>query len=260
MEVLLPPVIPGGGVASSGHVPFRMASRFPGFVWFLIAVGLALCFAAGLGLRRHVYQAQVRAIGFEPPFTLESALYFRRVAQIHDTGRLTIQDSAIEVPDGICVPEIYTVGSEFVYAGLARLLPASMPLSQRLRWLECGWFCLGIPLLALWVGVWRRSVMAGAFAGLTYAVMLAAVIRSTGQELSRENFALPLFIGCWALQAAAASAARSGAARGIMGVGSAVLLALSWAAWDMIRYVLGLWILSAWVAWLLGRFWCRCIS
>lgn len=224
----------------------------PRLAWLLIGAGLVACYAAGLGLRRSVYEAQVRAIGFEPPFTLESALYFRRVAQVYDTGRLITRDPAVETPEGIVVPETYSVGSEFVYARLARLFPATMPLAERLRWLECGWFCLGIPLMAVWIGRWRRSVIAGAFAGLTYAVMLAAIIRSTGQELSRENFALPLLIGCWALQVFAAST-RRGAVRWVLGMASAVSLALAWSSCDMIRYVLGLWLLGAWAAWLLGR-------
>jgi hypothetical protein len=73
------------------------------------------------------------------------------------------------------------------------------------------------------------------------------VIRSTGQEISHENFALPLLLGHLALQAAARSVARGAVwVRG----GSLALLGLALATWDLVQYYLLLWMLwSAWLWW-----------
>ena len=127
----------------------------------LLFLSLAAVFAAGVGVRRAVYQAQVKVIGQEPPFTLESALYYRRVAQVFEGGRIPERDADLQYPEGVVAAETDTLGSEYVYAALARLFPGSMPLAARLRWIEVAWFCLGIPWMALWIrwrsgNAWRR--------------------------------------------------------------------------------------------------------
>jgi hypothetical protein len=210
--------------------------------WILcIVIGLTCLYGLGLGMRRAVLAAQYRQVGPVLPFTLESALYKRRVQQVVDTGRLPRVDIDVQYPDGVVVAETYTVGSEYVYSRLSRWFPASMALAERLRWLEGGWFCLGIPLLAIWVGFTFRSPWAGLVAGAFYAVSLGAVIRSTGQELIRENFALPLLLGHLALDAVAR---HRGPPRGAVVAAAASSLCLAWAmtAWDLVQFYVGLWV------------------
>ena len=116
-----------------------------------IGLGLLLLYTLALGTRRAVLEAQYRKVGSDLPFTLESALQYRRVKIVHDTGRLPPVDVLIQYPEGVENRTTYNVGSESLYAAAARAFPASVPFANRLRWVEAAWFCLGIPLLACWL-------------------------------------------------------------------------------------------------------------
>ena len=212
-------------------------------------VGLLLLYSAGLAVRRVVLEAQFRFAGDILPFTLESALNFRRIEQVYYTGTMPEVDHAVEFPSGVAVRRTDTVGAEYVYALLARAFPIAFPLADRIRWIEVAWFCLGIPLMALWVWWWRRSAWGAAIAAGFYAVALSSVARSTGQEISHENFALPLLIGHLAFNALA-SGGQGGILRRI-GVGlSALLLALALATWDLVQFYVMLWMVIHWVRFL----------
>ncbi|MFH1477477.1 MAG: hypothetical protein ABIH24_08320 [Verrucomicrobiota bacterium] len=174
----------------------------------LAVLGLAALFSAGLAIRRVVLSAQFEQYGRPLPFNLESALEFRYVRMLFDcpssagdTWSIPRLDKAVQAPEGVVVRETYTLGAEYVYAAIARLFPRTLPLDERVRWIAAAWFCLGIPLMSLWLWAWKRSIWAAGIAGAYYAVALAAVMRSTGQELQHENFALPFLIAHWALGA-----------------------------------------------------------
>lgn len=200
-----------------------------------IVMGMVLLYTLALGARRVVLETQYDRFGDDLPFTLESALYYRRVKMLFDTGRLPQVDKAIQYPEGVDVRRTYTVGAEYVYAALARAWPKDTPIAARLRWLESGWFCLGIPFLALGLYGWRRSWWAAGVGAGFYAVALSSVMRSTGQELSHENFALPLLVAHGALDVTARRAMRRGAAAWCS-VLSSVLLALALCAWDLVQF------------------------
>ena len=203
-------------------------------------MGLLLLYAVGLAVRRVVLDAQFRSAGKTLPFTLESALHFRRIEQVFYTRTMPDVDYAVEFPSGIVVRESDTVGGEYLFAALARLFPLMMPLADRVRWIESAWFCLGIPLMALWMWWWRRSAWGAVIAACFYAVALSSVSRSTGQEILHENFALPILIGHLAFNTLAARAR----ARMLwwIGVGlSALLLALALATWDLVQFYVMLW-------------------
>ena len=184
------------------------------YIKILLAVlGLVALFSAGLAMRRVVLSAQFEQYGRPLPFNLESALEFRYVRMLAETGHIPRLDKAVQAPEGVVVRKTYTLGAEYVYAAAARLFPGAMPLDDRVRWIAAAWFCLGIPLISLWLWAWTRSIWAAGIAGAYYAVALAAVMRSTGQELQHENFALPfllahLALGAWAKRISAANAQR----------------------------------------------------
>lgn len=201
----------------------------------MIALGLLLLFTAGLGVRRVVLEEQYRRRGEQMPFTLESALFYRRIKMLYDTGSLPKPDQLVQYPEGVDSARTYTLGAEWVYAAGARLLPGGWPVAERVRWLEAAWFCLGLPFLALGVWSWRRSWLAAALSSLGYAVAVSSVIRSTGQELSHENFALPLLIAHWALDVAARQAVRNRASTFLSAAG-ALALALALCTWDLVQY------------------------
>jgi hypothetical protein len=208
----------------------------------LAILGLLALFAAGLLIRRTVLQAQYVGYGRILPFNLESALEFRYVRMLFLGQALPEIDRQIQVPAGVNVRQTYTIGAEYVYAWAAHLWPADALLSERVRWVAAAWFCLGIPLLSLWLWWWLRSAWAAGIGGAYYAVALAGVIRSTGQELSHENFALPILIGALAAGAFARTRRSLGAFLGAAAL-AAVLFAWSLACWDLIQFVVGVWAL-----------------
>lgn len=194
-------------------------------------------------MRRVVFAVQQHAYGSdEIPFTLESALEYRLTRILYETGSLPASDEKIEVPDGINRYETYTLGAEYVYAALSHILPHVWSLTGRVRWVALVWFCLGIIGMIYWVRNLSGSWSGGLAAGCLYAFSAAAVVRSTGQELSHENFALPLLLAHLAC-----------AARSELGVGwrvwvaammSAVFLAAAAATWDLIQFYLYLWMIG----------------
>lgn len=210
-------------------------------------MGLVLLFLLALGARRAVLEAQYRKVGDDLPFTLESALQYRRIKIIHDTGQLPARDPMVQYPEGIPNRTSYNLGSEYLYAAAAHVFPDYMPFANRLRWLESGWFCLGIPLLALWLRVWRRNSWCAGVGAAFYAVALSSVMRSTGQELSRENFALPILIA-HLLADAVGARSNHGWSRIAWNLLSASLLALALASWDLVQYFIMLR-----MVWMAGR-------
>ena len=208
--------------------------------WVRAALLLAL-FAGAVATRRHVLGAQreLTADG-SVPFTLESALAFRRIQMAYRDGDVPKIDRGIQYPDGVVARELDTLGAERLYARAARAWPGLMPLAEKVRWLGVLWFCLGIPGLYFWVR-WMGGGAFGGFCGAAfYAVAISAVARSTGQELSHENHALPLLIWHLAADAWAARRAGSAGARRAGGCAAAALAALALAAWDLTQFYLAL--------------------
>lgn len=199
-------------------------------------------------MRRTVLAVHYQAIGPDMPFTLESALHYRRVKMLFDRGFLPDVDPAIQHPEGIRIREIDAVASEPVQAWLARWFPEHMPFPDRIRWIEAGWYCLGIPLLALALRIWTGSWLGGFTGGALYGVMLATVLRSTGQEISRENFALPFLMAAFVFAAASfrrVSLEDSVSPRQAERIPPvlfsflfAVFMSFALTGWDMIQYVI----------------------
>lgn len=212
-----------------------------------ITLALLVLYGLGIGIRRHVVEQQMPDRGRPLPFTLESALQFRSVRAIYMGQGLPVVDKDIQIPGGVRTFAHDTVGAEYLVAWLAHLWPAEITLTDRVRWISVAWFCLGIPWMAVWIRRLTGSWEGGLFAALFYAVSLASVIRSTGHEISHENFALPLLIAHLALVAGPRAAGRVGFARM---AASALCLAGALATWDLVQYYLLLWGLAAAVRWL----------
>ena len=155
-----------------------------------------------------------------------------------DRGFLPEIDEAIQYPEGIKIREIDSVSSEPLVAFMARIFPEAMPFPDRIRWIEASWFCLSIPLMALALRLWTGAWIPGLAAAFLYAVSLAAVLRTTGQEISRENFAFP-----WLLAACATAAGyyRSNGSRSVIWLaGFSLASAFTLIGWDMMQYMVGL--------------------
>ena len=195
---------------------------------------LAALFASGLAVRRAVLLAQYESYGRPLPFNLESALNFRYVRTLYETGSLPVVDKKVQYPGGVVVRKTYETGTEYICAFLARFFPAHIPLDERVRWISAGWFCLGIPALILWIWWWQGSLWGAVLGGAYYALSLASVIRSTGEQLSHENFALPLLIGHFAVSVLADRKNIRFLWFICLAVLSAILLAGALMIWDLI--------------------------
>ncbi len=203
-------------------------------------IGLVLVFLSGVAIRHTVLEAQYKRHGRDMPFTLESALHYSLLEAYDLLGYMPRHEYGIQYPEGVDLWETYSVGSEYVVAPLAGLLPGSLSFAERVRLVYILWFSLGIPFFALWVWALSGSRLGGLASALLYGVCTAAVIRSTGQEISRENFAIPLLVGHLA---AAAWTGRGvgGRKKILLEVTSALLLAVALVTWDMIQFYLVFW-------------------
>ncbi|MCX7818098.1 MAG: hypothetical protein N2652_02650 [Kiritimatiellae bacterium] len=199
-----------------------------------IGAGMVALWAGGLAVRRHVVEFQLPDRGRPLPFTLESALSYRAIRMIYAGQGLPVIDRDLLVPVGVRTFAEDTVGAEYVYAALCRVLPADITLTDRIRWVSVGWFCLTSPLVVVWVRRMTGSWAAGFVAGGLHAVSLASVIRSTGQEISHENFALPWVLAHLAFCAGPLGAGGRTFARW---AGAALMLAVALASWDLVQYV-----------------------
>ncbi|MCS6771275.1 MAG: hypothetical protein NZ740_04540 [Kiritimatiellae bacterium] len=217
----------------------RVPSSIPWLKYLSILIAMAGFYSLAYVARRGIVEAQYRVIGPNLPFTLESALYYRRIKIVHDTGQLPTHDPMVQYPEGINPWRTYTAGAEYVYAALARRFPDSIPFADRLRRIEAGWFSLAIPLVGLGL-FWRyRSWTAAAWSMGFYAVSISSVLRSTGLELSHENFAIPLLALHGAALAFSDSVVirhRRWLAHGV----SAAALAGALCTWDLVQYYIGL--------------------
>ena len=205
---------------------------------------LMLVAACGLAVRRHVYRVQAARYEKPLPFTQESAVQFYLVRRTMENG-LPALDRNIGYPEGVNVRETFSIGAEYLYSLLSRLLPEGMDLHEKLRWIETVWFCSGIVVVGLiTLALIGRNLMGVAVASTFYAVCPAAVVRSSGIELSRENIAFPL-IALHLLVVVLLCAGKSGAKR--TWIGSAAAAGIAGSAlvlWDMTQFyltVLALW-------------------
>ena len=144
------------------------------------------------------------------PFTGESALLYRYAEVIAEDKGIPELDCSAQYPEGLLVKHQLSLGWEFIAGFIYRLFPrGKITFHSFVRYFTPLFFSIGIiPLfLIIMQGGFRekadceirdtryeiRNMSIGAIAGtLFYAVSLPAVIRATGQEISRENYCLPL--------------------------------------------------------------------
>ena len=214
-----------------------------------VAIAVALYFLA-VAVRLFVLSSQIRENHGALPFTRESAIQWWMTREVHDTGALPSPTRSLQHPDEVDLRRMHSVGAEYAYAALARLLPGSLPLDQRVRWASVLLFCLSVPLLSLYAReIFQRSHLAQGLTGLLAAVCAANVARSSGVELSRENFSLPFFAAFLWLEARSLRESRSRASA----LTAALCAGVAVCTWDMVLVGLWLWWLCRYAAWFRGR-------
>lgn len=228
-----------------------MNNRF--FRWLCLGcLGLGL-WGGSVAVRRAVLEQQTRTAGeMEAPFILEAALQHRMTLEVYENGTFRDFDPKVQYPDGVHRWKTYSIGAEFVYAALARLLPDTMSPVSKFRWVSTALFCLAVPFAALWAGLGWRSWTAGIFCGLLLMVSPAFVVRSSGLALSRENLAFPFLCLFLVLEQVSERQKGEGISWMLL-AGTALAAGLAQSFWDFSQYFFGLWALAHAAGYFSGR-------
>ncbi len=202
------------------------------------AAAVVLIYVLAVGLRWSISStletAMKPAAADELPYTLESALLFHYADEYRKTGRIPTVDERAQVPEGLEVHRELSLGKGIVAARLYNGVGVrGMSFQRFARRFDAAWYCLGIVPLFFLVQGRTRSLLAGSLAALLLAGAYTAVVRSTGLEFSRENFALPLiFAHFWLFDTGLRTR------RLAPSVAAAVLLAVALATWDLTQLYL----------------------
>ncbi len=130
-----------------------------------------------------------------PRFAAEGAAHFRYTEVIARGGMVPSIDVKAQYPEGLNVYRETSIGMEYLYGWMYRLIPFGKPdLAAFVRFFTAFFFSLSIvPLALLAVRLWG-TYGAGAVTAALFAVVLPLTSRSNGFELIRENVTLPLLI------------------------------------------------------------------
>lgn len=170
----------------------------------------------------------------QPRFAAEGAAHLRYTERLARGEPIPALDRAAQWPEGLRVFRETSIGMEYLYGFLYRLIPGGKPdLVPFLRFFVPLIFSLAIfPLASLAALLWgRRS--SGILSALLFAVSLPLVARSSGFDLIRENLTFPLIIfHLYFFVSASVRGARRDA------ILSAVFLALALATWQGMQFYL----------------------
>ncbi len=165
-------------------------------------------------------------------FTLESALLFR-YARLSIDGGIPEHDAQIEYPYGVNPYKTFSIGGGVALAHLYKLMQEIDPTKQSLeefhRYFMPMYFVIVSMLAVFFIGfVCSEKYWIALGMAIWYGVCIPSVIRSTGQEFMRENFALPLIFWHVGLFVYALKTKKT-----LFYFISGILLAVAWRLWDM---------------------------
>lgn len=131
----------------------------------------------------------------QPRFAAEGAAHYRYTSLVARGEPVPSLDVKAQWPEGLDVFRETSIGMEYVYGILYRLVPgAGTDLARFLRFCAPFIFSLAVfPLAALSAALWNRR-SSGILTAVLFAVALPLVARSSGFDLIRENLTFPLII------------------------------------------------------------------
>lgn len=145
-----------------------------------------------VGLKYYVFRSSLA--GHPNPFTMESAFYYRYVILTDKGEPIPKPDTKMQMPDGIDVVREESYGMEWVLGMTHRIWPfRTISLENYVRF-----FVLfsSVPIIIavyIWASGLYRSSLAGLLGACLYGFSWAVILRTIGQSLIREYFALPFF-------------------------------------------------------------------
>ena len=175
------------------------------FLCFSIVVFLAFL------IRTYDYNREANRIGSFVPFTLESAMMYSYAREIAKNGCLPDKDKKLIGTDDISINRQMSISMEYFLGYGYRLkslfFPAKKSITSRYgdnsnfsQWARFQirlWISLSAGLIFLWLLILRCSWIFSILGGLLFAVSPAAIARATGQDLIRENFAVPIILAAF---------------------------------------------------------------
>jgi len=186
-----------------------------------ILICLALSYTLCLGIRlaiRHNIEEKHGQISF----TMDGAfLYYFSQAVADGKNISEIQDLA-QQPEGFNASEKISLTPDYVLGFIYRHFFKSIPYENFLRIAQPAFLSLSVLMAFVLVLLISKNAMGGLWAALLYGLSLASIVRSTGLEYSRENFALPLVFFHFLLQSGKKNILKDILAGGVLCLGLVV--------------------------------------
>ena len=200
-------------------------------------------------MRTYDYNREASQIGSFVPFTLESAMMYSYSRDIAAKGYLPDKDKALVGMDDISVNRQMSISMEYFLGYGYRLKNLIFSVNNKIskygdnsdfsQWARLQiwiWISLSAGLIFLWLLILRCSLVFSVLGGILFAVSPAAIARATGQDLIRENFAIPIILATfvcyfWYL--------RKPKKYKLVLFGLSIFGAL--ASWDMVQLCFGVW-------------------
>lgn len=130
----------------------------------------------------------------ELPFTLESAMLFYYANYYHENHHYPNYDIRVQYPEGVDVKKTFSVGYGMAASWISPFFIKKISYQKYMKIFTPAFFCLGVVgiyLLSLYLS---NSMGVSVIVSVFYGTALPSLIRSTGIEFSRENFAIPWII------------------------------------------------------------------
>jgi len=169
------------------------------------------------------------------PFTLENALLFHYAEQFAEKGTVPRIDYRAQYPEGLQVSKKLSLGKGLAAGVVWRLLPLKVEFADFVRIFDVVVFSTGAIAMYLLVVTLTGNRMGAVAAAAFYAIAFPAVLRSTGMEFSRENFALPFLFFHTYLYARSLKSSSP-----LSSIIAAVFMAVAVSTWDMSQLYLTL--------------------
>lgn len=214
---------------------------------FFVCILLLLFIAAAYHIRVSTWKIQENKAGQPLMFTLESALLFR-YTDLALNNAIPEKDMLVEYPEGVEPRHIFSIGGgvilSYIYKMFRTVFPDSIDFERFYRYAIPAYFVAIIIPVVFFIGLMvSGSYLMSLIMAFWYGIALPSVMRSTGQEFMRENFALPLiFAHCAFL----IQGMKNG--RWYSFLTSGILIGCAWCLWDMSHlylYMLALFFLFA---------------
>ncbi len=206
----------------------------------IIIVLLAVIYFAGVFLRLEYRLFSESKYGRELPFTLESPLLFKYADMLASGCDIPDTDFSVQYPEGLNVKKDLSTGGDFIPAAVYRCFKPDILFQRFIRIFFPVFYCLGIFGIFFAAKNLLGNSESGLLASAVYAFSLMSVIRSSGVEFSRENFALPFI--CVHLGLVSAYINKPSALYALI---SAAALAAAHVFWDMTQLYLSIWVIIA---------------